>query len=91
MELHRKIKDNTMSDMRRYGWVVMDYDHLEDAWVGRDDQGNTWKLGDRWFMDSMRWSRFEINDKYYRCIKSDDLKKAGAEMIPKRNANDTRN
>lgn len=92
MESVRIVRNNSVADMKRYGWVVMDYSHLDDRWIGRDHDGNSWSVDPVRFENGLEWVDFNYKDRFwFRCCKPDDLRKAGAIMVPKRNVGDTRN
>lgn len=91
MEKHRKITDNTVADMRRFGWVVLDYDHMDDAWIGKDHGGNKWSVEPHRFGSGLQWVDFGCDDRWYRCCKPAELHRFGAEMLPARNVGDPRN
>jgi len=78
--------------MWRFGWVLLDYDMMVDAWVGRDGGGNRWSIPPEKFQDrALTWMLLECDGKSYRCCKPDDLTLHGAQMVPMRNSGDTRN
>jgi len=44
MSKPRVIRDNSVFDMWRFGWVLLDYDMMVDAWVGRDGGATGWSI-----------------------------------------------
>jgi hypothetical protein len=87
----RTVLDNTVVDMWRFGWVVLQYDFWHDRWTGRDEAGNIYSVETSPFQDrTLDWLDFLCDGISYRCCKPESLKKAGAERIPKGNAANNR-
>lgn len=79
----RTVRENTVADMWRFGWVVLAYDMWSDRWKGRDHEGNTYSVQTAPFQDrTLDWLDFSCDGISYRCCKPEALKKAGAERIP---------
>ncbi len=79
MPLTRHIYGNSISDLRRYNWVVFEYRIDDQRWHGIDREGNWWELTEDKML-TLQWALAECNDRTYRCIMPDKL--AYAHMIP---------
>ena len=67
MPLLRRIFGNSVADMKRYGYIVMEFDLALDKWIGFDAEGNRWEISAEQ-MELLDWNLAECNDRFYRCI-----------------------
>ena len=77
-------------DRLRAGWVVLEFNLLSNAWIGRDLDGNVWTVEPHHFY-TLQYKDEQFNGKWFRLVKPVDLHRVGAEMLPKKNLWDTRN
>ena len=73
------IHGNSIADMMRYGYILMEYSLMLGVWQGIDGSGQRWEVSES-HMERMRWRVAECNNRIYRCITLDEM--AGERIIP---------
>ena len=81
--IRSEIRDNSVNDLQRYGYVVMGFNLHENCWVGYDLEGNKWSVKSKLFDEGLTYKDAECDKRWYRVCRPDELVKHGAGKIPR--------